>query len=67
MSREDIALFITIVNFRKRLSKADMEGIKAGLKEANTLAVYFTLGKYDAVFVNDYPDEKSHMTVAMQL
>jgi uncharacterized protein with GYD domain len=59
-------LFITLVKFRKKLSKADIEGIKAGLKGANTLASYFTLGRYDAVFVNDCPDEKSHMKVAMQ-
>jgi uncharacterized protein with GYD domain len=59
-------LFITLVKFRKKLTKADMEGIKAGLKETNTIASYFTLGRYDAIFVNDCPDEKSHMKVAMQ-
>ncbi|MBS7631877.1 GYD domain-containing protein [Candidatus Bathyarchaeota archaeon] len=53
------------------MSKADLERIKAGLKEAEkmgakTLGMYFTLGRYDAVLVSDCPDEKVHMKIAMQ-
>ena len=59
-------LFITLVKMRKKLTKADLEGIKAGLKGAKTLAMYFTLGRYDAVLINDCPDEKAHMKVALQ-
>ena len=64
-------LFITLVKMRKKLTKADMEGIKAGLKASEeaggkTLGMYFTLGRYDCVLINDCPDEKAHMKVAMQ-
>ena len=64
-------LFITLIKLRRKLSKADMERIKAGMKEwekgeAKTVGMYFTLGRYDAVLVSDCPDEKSHMKVAMQ-
>lgn len=60
----DIMLFVTLVRLRKKLSKADMERIKAGIKESK---MYFTLGRYDIVVVSECPDEKSHMKVAIQL
>ena len=56
-------LFITLVKLRKKLSKADMERMKAGMKESK---MYFTLGRYDAVIVSECPDEKAHMKIAMQ-
>lgn len=65
-------LFITLVKMRKKLTKADLEGIKAGLKAfeqrgmGKTLGMYFTLGRYDAVLINDCPDEKAHMKAALQ-
>jgi len=64
-------LFITLVRLRKKLSKADMERIKAGLKASEkvggkTLGMYFTLGRYDAALISDCPDEKTHMKIALQ-
>lgn len=64
-------LFVTLVRLRKKLSKADIERVKAGLKAseksgAKTLGMYFTLGRYDVVLVSDCPDEKAHMKIAMQ-
>ena len=60
----DVVLFVTLVRLRKKISKADMERMKVGLKESK---VYFTLGRYDIVVVSECPDEKAHMKVAMQL
>jgi uncharacterized protein with GYD domain len=64
-------LFVTLVKLRKKLSKTDVDRIKAGLKMsekigAKTLGMYFTLGRYDAVLVSDCSDEKAHMKIAMQ-
>ncbi|MEM2094739.1 MAG: GYD domain-containing protein [Candidatus Bathyarchaeia archaeon] len=64
-------LFITLVRFRNRLSKADMMRIKTGLKASEMvggkiLSMYFTLGRYDAVLISDCPDEKTHMKIALQ-
>jgi uncharacterized protein with GYD domain len=56
-------LFVTLVKLRKKPSKADMERMKAGLKESK---IYFTLGRYDAVIISECPDEKAHMKTAMQ-
>ena len=64
-------LFVTLIKLRKKLSKADMEKVKAGLKAseqvgAKTVGMYFTLGRYDVVLVSECPDEKAHMKVSMQ-
>jgi len=64
-------LFVTLIKLRKKLSKADLETVKAGLKAtekvgAKTVGMYFTLGRYDVVLVSECPDEKAHMKVSMQ-
>jgi uncharacterized protein with GYD domain len=64
-------LFVTLIKLRKKLSKADLEKVKAGLKAtekvgAKTVGMYFTLGRYDVVLVSECPNEKAHMKVSMQ-
>jgi len=64
-------LFVTLVKLRRKLTKADLERTKKLLSElakagGKTIAMYWTLGRYDAVLISDCPDEKAHMKMAMQ-
>lgn len=59
-------LFITMVKFRRRPTKADLaatdktfaEQAKVGIKN---VAIYWTFGRYDAVRIFEAPDEKTAM------
>ncbi len=59
-------IFITLVKFRRRPTKADQaesdrmfaQQEKLGIKN---LAIYWTLGRYDAVRIYEAPDEKVAM------
>ncbi len=64
-------LFVTLVKFRRKPTKADLEKTKKMLSESakaggKILAFYWTLGRYDAVLISDCPDEKAHMKMAIQ-
>ena len=61
-------LFISLVKFTRKLKKGDTtetdrifaDQAKTGIK---TIAVYWTLGRYDAVRIFEGPDEKTVMKV----
>jgi len=44
-------LFITLVKMRKKLTKTDLEGIKAGLKATEQTGLGKTLGMYSARYM----------------
>lgn len=65
-------LFVTLIRFRRKPTKADLErtnkelqsaAVKAGSK---IISFYWTLGRYDAVLISECPDEKTHMKIAIQ-
>ncbi len=62
--------FITLVKFRRKPTKADSEAQDKRMAEAAKWGVkvhmnFWTLGRYDAVWVTEAPDEKTAMKVAM--
>jgi uncharacterized protein with GYD domain len=62
--------FITLAKFRHTPTKADMEAANKFWKEAEGWGVkrhmgFWTLGRYDAVFITEAPDEKTAMKAAL--
>ena len=62
--------FVTMVKFRRKPSKTDLEQMKLYWGEAEKWGVkrhqaFWTLGRYDAVFISEAPDEKTAMKFAM--
>ena len=58
--------FITMVKFRRKPNKTDLEQMKSYWMEAEKWGVkrhqaFWTLGRYDAVFISEAPDEKTMM------
>jgi len=63
--------FITLVKFRRQPTKADTEAMNKRWAEAAKWGIkrheaYWTLGRYDAVFVTEAPDEKTAMRFAIE-
>lgn len=59
-------LFIVLVKFKHKPSKADMAASEKELERqakfgVKTLGLYWTLGRYDAVRIVEAPDEKAAM------
>jgi uncharacterized protein with GYD domain len=58
--------FVTLIKFRRKPAKSDTdkmsaywaEGAKWGIKLHHG---FWTLGRFDAVFITEAPDEKTHM------
>ncbi len=62
--------FITLVKFRRKATKQDTQAMGAYWKEAEKSGVklhnaFWTLGRYDAVFISEGPDEKTAMKFAI--
>ncbi len=62
--------FITLVKFRRKPTKEDSEKMNSYWMEAEKWGVkrhqaFWTLGRYDAVFISEAPDEKTAMKFAM--
>jgi uncharacterized protein with GYD domain len=58
--------FVTLVKWRRKPNKHDTEAMTAYWAEAEKMGVkrhmsFWTLGRYDAVFVTEAPDEKTVM------
>ena len=58
--------FITLVKFRRKPTKADTDSMNSYWAEAEKWGVkrhmgFWTLGRYDAVFITEAPDEKTAM------
>jgi uncharacterized protein with GYD domain len=63
---------VTLVKFRHRPTKSDTEAFAQHLKSWASKGVklhmaFYTLGRYDAVFIGEGPDEKSSMQFTMGL
>jgi len=63
---------ISLVKFRRRPTKADTEAFAKLVKAWASKGVkmhmaFYTLGRYDAVFVGEGPDEKTVMQFSMAL
>ena len=62
--------FITLVKFKRQPSKEDVQQMNARWAEWEKHGVkrhsaFWTLGRYDAVFITEAPDEKTAMKFAM--
>ncbi len=62
--------FVTLVKFRKKVTKADADAQTARFKEAEKLGLkihhaFWTIGQYDAVVVAEAPDLKTIMRVGI--
>ncbi len=62
--------FVTLVKFRRKLTKADSEAQDRRMAEAAKWGVkvhnaFWTLGQYDAVWIAEAPDEKTMMRVEL--
>ena len=62
--------FVTLVKFRRKPNKEDVEKMNSYWTEAEKWGVkrhhaFWTLGRYDAVFITEAPDEKTAMKLAM--
>ena len=63
--------FVTLVKFRAKPTKETVaENLKLMEREAKegvkNLAVYWTLGRFDAVVINEAPDEKALMKAMLR-
>ena len=65
-------IFITLARFRKKPTKAVIAEtsrlVEQGLKEmgGKILGWYWTLGRYDAVFIAEGKDEKNYMKTTIR-
>ena len=61
-------IFITLVKFRKKLTKEELGMTPQRFQQAGVkiVSAYWTLGRYDAVFTLDAPNEKALMKALMQ-
>ncbi len=62
--------FITLVKFRRKPTKGDLEAMNSYWTEAEKWGVkrhsaFWTLGRYDAVIITEAPDEKTAMKFAL--
>ncbi len=62
-------LFVTLVKFRRKLTKADTDktnSIIKGNPQVKVLSIYWTFGRYDAVLTAEAPDEKTYLKFITQ-
>ncbi len=61
--------FVSLIKFRHRLTKADInktgEIIRSNPK-VKVQGMYWTFGRFDAVMIAEAPDEKTYMAFATQ-
>ena len=62
--------FVTLVKFRKKITKADADAQTARMKEAEKSGfkihhAFWTIGQYDAIIVSEAPDLKTIMRVGI--